>query len=169
MSRFTKTAVCGVAIALINVSVASAGRKADFKAGPTSEVVKLSLKNGLEFTGNRIDLDSITVNSLFGHTTIPIDVIAGIRFAQGDQERTTIVLHNGDTLTGEIDPTSFSFVSNWGESTIDMHQVVWVVFRPGLSWSTISTPAGTRWTLIRRGNRAPYASTTSGRRVYARP
>ncbi|MCA9264589.1 MAG: hypothetical protein KDA60_12095 [Planctomycetales bacterium] len=111
--------------------------------------MKLVLTEGLELEGTPVNLETLKVNSLFGEAAIPLHTIAGIRFGQEADESTTIVLQNGDVLTGSIALTDLRFVSTWGEATVNTSHIVSIVFRPDLTWTGVSTPSGQRWRLTR--------------------
>ena len=126
----------------------------DMKSG----TMQVSLKEGLKMTGTPVELEAIKINSLFGEASIPLHTIAGIRFAQQSNEQTTVVLLNGDALTGEISLTEVKFVCDWGEAKVHAGHIDSIVFRPDLAWSSVSTPNGPRWRLtkVQQGvNQAP--------------
>jgi hypothetical protein len=111
--------------------------------------MKITLKDKLELHGTPIDLEMIKMSSLIGDAKIPLHTIAGIRFAQGPEEQTTVVLLNGDAITGDIHLTDIEFVSEWGQAKVHVTQLVSVVFRDDLVWSGITTPNGKRWRLTK--------------------
>ncbi len=112
-------------------------------------IMKLKLRDNLELSGTPIDLDTIEMTSLVGKVNLPVHTIAGIRFAQGPDEQTTVVLLNGDALTGEINLPQVAIVSEWGEANVNVANVVSVVFRDDLAWSGVATPDGKRWRLTK--------------------
>jgi hypothetical protein len=114
-----------------------------------SGLMKMKLKKGLELKGSPVDLEEINVNTLFGAVDIPIHTIAGIRFAQDANEQSTIVLLNGDAITGDITMSGFDFVSSWGKASVNVGNLVSIVFRDDLAWSGVNTPNGRRWRLTR--------------------
>jgi hypothetical protein len=117
----------------------------DMRAG----TMKLVLRKGLELEGTPSDLETIKMNSLFGEASIPLHTIAGIRFAQDPGEQTTVVLLNGDALTGEITLADVKFVSEWGEAKVNVAHLASIVFHPDFTWSAVNTPTGKRWQLTR--------------------
>ena len=133
--------------------------------------MKMTLQNKLELSGTPVDLEAIEMSSLFGEAKIPLHTIAGIRFAQGPEEQTTVVLLNGDALTGYINLADINFVSDWGEAKVNVAHVVSVVFRDDLAWSGVATPNGKRWRLtkLQRNNQRQQGNYTidqQGRRIY---
>lgn len=109
--------------------------------------IKIKLLKDMELEGSPVDLEEIKMNSIFGEASIPLHTIAGIRFAQKPQEQSTIVLLNGDALTGEIALSEVKCVAEWGEAKVNVPHIVSIVFRPDLAWSSVSTPNGLRWQL----------------------
>ena len=138
------------------------GQEAKEKA--VSGMMKMKLKKGLEMKGTPIDFDSIKVNTLFGEVDIPMHTIAGIRFGQEGNEQSTIVLLNGDAITGDITISDFNFVSDWGKATVNVSNLLSIVFRDDLAWSGINTPNGQRWRLTR-----VQPGQQAGRQVFGRP
>ena len=131
--------------------------------------MKMTLQNKLELSGTPVDLEAIEMSSLFGVAKIPLHTIAGIRFAQGAAEQTTVVLLNGDALTGDVNLADIQFVSDWGEAKVNVASLVSVVFRDDLAWSGVATPNGKRWRLtkLQRGQQGNTFVDSQGRRVVA--
>lgn len=181
MKRYA-TAALMLAITMMTASIASA--QDDDKTPPapviegnaagkvaTSGRVKIQLKEGMTLEGSPVEVDAVKMASLFGEATIPLHTIAGIRFAQKPTEQSTIVLLNGDALTGEINLSELKCVAEWGTAAVNVSHIVSVVFRPDLTWSSVPTPNGDRWQLKKTtgnvvtgnpnsGNRTTFPSTT---------
>ncbi len=115
-----------------------------------ASTMKVKLRGGeMELTGTPMDLEAITVNSLFGEAKLPMHTVAGVRFAQKEDEQTTIVLQNGDVITGELGMDHIKLVSEWGEATVRVPHIETIVFRSDLAWTPVSTGGGTRWRLTK--------------------
>ena len=127
-----------------------------------SSIMKVQLRGDLVLSGTPIELDTVKVNSLFGEANLPLHTIAGVRFAQEANEQTTIVLQNGDVLTGELGIENLKFVSEWGEATVNVPHIRSIVFRSDLVWSPVSTANGTRWRLTKVNAAAAQASQSRG-------
>ncbi len=127
-----------------------------------SSTMKVQLRGDLELSGTPIDLDTVKVNSLFGEANLPLHTIAGVRFAQGANEQTTIVLQNGDVLTGELGIENLKFASEWGEATVNIPHIRSIVFRSDLVWTSVSSADGTRWRLTRVKAAAAQANQSRG-------
>ena len=113
----------------------------------TSGRVKIQLKEGMVLEGSPVGIESIQMASLFGEAKIPLHTIAGIRFSQKATEQSTVVLLNGDALTGELAMTELKCIADWGQAAVNVGHIVSVVFRPDLTWSSVPTPSGDRWQL----------------------
>lgn len=156
-------------------ATAQTGTNASAATGEKEKIVsgnmKLLLRNKLELSGTPVDLEAIDMNSLFGNAKIPLHTIAGIRFAQGGNEQTTVVLLNGDALTGDINLSDVDIVSEWGEAKVNVAHLVSIVFRHDLAWSAVATPNGKRWRLTKMQSRAgpPVYAGAQGRPIYNRP
>lgn len=118
----------------------------------TSGRVKIQLKEGMVLEGSPVDVESLKMASLFGEANIPLHTIAGIRFAQKADEQSTVVLLNGDALTGEVNISELKCVADWGTATVNVGHIISVVFRPDLTWSSVPTPNGDRWQLKKTGS-----------------
>lgn len=117
-----------------------------------TSTMKMGLTGGMKLQGSPVDMDIIKINSLFGEASLPLHTVAGIRFAQKPGEQTTIVLQNGDVLTGQLAMDTMKCVAEWGQATVNTTHIEYVVFRPDLTWSPVNTPQGQRWRLTRVTN-----------------
>lgn len=127
-----------------------------------SSIMKIQLRGDLELSGTPIDLETVNVESLFGDASLPLHTIAGVRFAQAANEQTTIVLQNGDVLTGELEIENLKFVSDWGEATVNIPHIQSIVFRSDLAWSPVNTETGTRWRLTKAKGATARANQSRG-------
>ena len=157
MSKRIIAAVAGAAILLCG-SIASAQTKAAQDAKKLG-VVKVNLRNNnATLTGVPVNLTEIKINGLFGEASIPLDSVAGIRFAQGSSEQTTVQLLNGDSLTGQVPIPHVEIVTEWGECKINVPSVSSIMFRSNATWSQ----NGKRWELRQLGG-TPVTVRTRGR------
>lgn len=143
-----------VAIALMLGTTVGAQEKDAADSAASAEAIaastmKIKLRGDMELSGTPMDMESITVNSLFGQAKLPVHTVAGVRFAQKADEQTTIVLQNGDVITGELGMESLKIVSEWGEATVNIPHIETIVFRSDLAWTPVNTGGGTRWRLTK--------------------
>ena len=130
-----------------------AQEKAEETASTTTIVdstMTVKLRGDLELKGTPVELETVQVHSLFGVADLPLHTIAGVRFAQDANEQTTVVLQNGDVLTGELAIEDLKFIADWGEATVHVAHVRSIVFRPDLVWSPVKSGNGTRWRLTKQ-------------------
>jgi hypothetical protein len=164
---------CFVAIAAAFFLCVTSASAQDADSPPSERTIggsmKMMLQNKLELSGSPVNLEAIGMSSLFGEAKIPLHTIAGIRFAQGADEQTTVVLLNGDALTGDVNLSDIQFVSDWGEAKVSVAHLVSIVFRDDLAWSGVATPNGKRWRLtkLQRGQPSNSYTDAHGRRIVA--
>jgi len=121
----------------------------DAASSVTVSMMKIKLRGNMELSGTPIDLEDVTVNTLFGEAKLPLHTVAGVRFAQKADEQTTVVLQNGDVITGELGMESVKLVAEWGEATVNIPHIETIVFRSDLAWTPVNTGSGTRWRLTK--------------------
>ena len=140
------------------------------RAIPTSDgTLTLKLRRGLDLQGAPVGMENVELISIIGKVTIPVHTVAGIRFPQKPGEPATVVLHNGDALTGELAMPSVKVISQWGEATVNANELVYANFARNLSWTTdIAMNGGNRWRLTsRRPNTTATRPTTTAPRTQA--
>lgn len=119
--------------------------------------VSVLLVNGATMTGTLTDADQWTMKTSLGTTTLPLSAVAGIRMAQEGTTTTTVVLHNGDNITGAVQIDQLTLQMEWGKAEIFGTHVASILFTPGLKWSSEPGLNGTRWKLIADESRKPTA------------
>ena len=143
------------------------------KVSPVSVTVNLGDQ---QIQGALIETASIEMKTSFGNATFPLAEVAGIKMADSNSAMTTIVLHNGDSVTGAIELQRLKVETTWGSASIKGENVTDVLFSPGLKWSSQSGLNGVRWTLVTADsaskitsssvtNQGQSSSTTSSSRV----
>ncbi len=83
----------------------------------------------------------------FGEASIPMSEIAGIRLPYGDDVSTTVVMLNGDSITGAVDIKQLSIETEWGSANIKGSAIQSILFVPNVQWQPSSNLSGKRWTL----------------------
>lgn len=138
-------------------SVPAAPKSGEPEAKPkgTPLAATLSLIGGAELSGTLLDVTEIPMKTSFGDATIPLSQVAGIRLAQEGQNTTTIVLHNGDAITGAVDLPNVRLETEWGKAEVYGHNVTTLMFAKGLRWSSESSVSGTRWKLVEESKGLP--------------
>jgi sRNA-binding regulator protein Hfq len=135
--------------------------------------VTVVLINGSTMTGTISEADQWTMKTSFGTASLPLSAVAGIRMAQEGSTTTTVVLHNGDSITGAVQFDQVVIQTEWGRAEILGTHVASILFTPGLKWSSEPGLNGTRWKLVASdGRTAPPTTQARGmasNRSSARP
>jgi hypothetical protein len=84
--------------------------------------------------------------------------VAGIKLASEQNPTTTVVMHNGDSITGATEMDRLELQTEWGKAEINGTAIDSVLFAQGLEWESEIGLNGTRWKLTEAGE-----SQTSGR------
>ena len=98
--------------------------------------------------GELLDTENLVVQTAFGPASIPLLKVLGIRMARSATDTTTIVLHNGDMITGQVDIRSLLVRTKWGKSEVNGANLASIYFEEGLTWESLDLLAGPRWTLV---------------------
>jgi hypothetical protein len=128
------------------------------KARPLT--VATELIGGTKITGTLVDTSALQMKTAFGEAQIPLSEIAGVRFASGDNSSTTVVMLNGDSITGATDLKYLTIETEWGTAKINGPSLLSMMFVPGLQWESVGGLSGKRWSLVEasaqpKSNRPP--------------
>lgn len=110
--------------------------------------VTVDLLNTTKISGTLSDLTSLDMQTSFGNANIPLSEVAGIRFASADDATTTVVMLNGDSITGATDVKLVTVETEWGVATINGQSVQSIMFVPSVVWNPLSGLNGKRWSLV---------------------
>ena len=113
-----------------------------------AQSVTIHLLDGMKLTGELIDVDQWSMKTSFGTTNLPLSTVAGMRMAHEGDAMTTVVLHNGDNLTGAVQLDLVVIQTEWGRAEINGNHVASVFFTPGLKWTSETGLNGMRWKLV---------------------
>jgi hypothetical protein len=156
-----KCAVLLSLLALIGTSAVSNGQEAIAEAKVATAIptdasktkamrpltVATELVGETKITGTLVDTTALQMKTSFGEAQIPLTEIAGVRFATGDETSTTVVMLNGDSITGATDTKFLTVETEWGTAKINGSSLVSMLFVPGLQWESSNGLNGKRWTL----------------------
>ncbi len=101
-----------------------------------------------KITGTLVDSSALQMKTSFGEAQIPLTEIAGVRFATGDETSTTVVMLNGDSITGATETKFITVETEWGTAKINGSSLVSMLFVPGLQWESSNGLNGKRWSLV---------------------
>ena len=126
--------------------------------------VTVTLLDGMKLQGELTEVDQWSMKTSFGTTNLPLSTVAGMRMAQEGNSMTTVVLHNGDNLTGAVQLDQVVIQTEWGRAEINGNHVASILFTPGLKWSSETGLNGMRWKLVadEPGRTAPAAPAAPG-------
>lgn len=110
--------------------------------------VAVDLQSGTRIQGTLTDTTSLDMRTSFGSANIPLSEVAGVKFASADDASTTLVMLNGDSITGATDVKLVTVETEWGIATINGTSIKSIMFVPGLSWNPASGLNGKRWNLV---------------------
>ena len=124
--------------------------------------VNIDLLSKTNIGGTLTDATTLEMRTAFGIAQIPLSEVAGIRFASADNASTTVVMLNGDSITGATDIKLMTVETEWGIATINGQNISSVLFVPGLAWNPQSGLNGKRWNLANvKAAKKPAPSTAS--------
>lgn len=109
--------------------------------------VNIDLISTTKLTGTLTDTTTLEMRTSFGTANIPLSEVAGIKFASADDASTTVVMLNGDSITGATDVKLVTVETEWGMATINGPNIASIMFVPGLTWSPTAGLNGKRWNL----------------------
>ncbi len=109
--------------------------------------VNIDLLSNTKIAGTLTDTNTLEMRTAFGIANIPLSEVAGIRLASADNASTTVVMLNGDSITGATDIKLMTVETEWGVATINGQNIASVLFVPGLTWNPQAGLNGKRWNL----------------------
>ena len=119
---------------------------ASSKVRPLS--VSVDLIQPTKILGTLTDTTSLDMRTSFGTANIPLSEVAGIRFASAENASTTVVMLNGDSITGATDVKLVTVETEWGVATVNGQNIASIMFVPGLTWNSTNGLNGKRWGLV---------------------
>jgi hypothetical protein len=144
---------CGVrhcfaqeAVAQAVPQAGTAVEKIEASSRPLNLTVELT--NGNTLTGTLIEADVVNIKTAFGEAGIPLSEIAGIRFATREDVTTTVVMINGDSITGATDVKLVTVETEWGTAKINGSAIQSLLLIPNLKWQSNNGVSGKRWVLV---------------------
>ena len=127
-------------------AVPSAAKTNDAKLRPLT--VSVELLSQAVIAGTMAEVSQIHIKTAFGEATIPMSEIAGIRLATTQDSTTTVVMLNGDSITGATDIKQLTIDTEWGSAKINGTAIQSILFVPDLKWVNSNSLNGRRWFLV---------------------
>lgn len=100
-----------------------------------------------KIVGTLTDTNTLEMRTSFGVVQVPLSEVAGFRFPSADDASTTVVMLNGDSITGATDVKLVTVETEWGVAQINGQNIQSILFVPGLNWSASKGLNGNRWSL----------------------
>lgn len=110
--------------------------------------VVIHLLSGEHLSGALAQAADLPMRSSFGEIRIPYSEVAGVRLAREGSLSSTVVLHNGDSVTGAVTLDTVTIETDWGKAEVNGSAISSLVFTPGTKWVSENTLSGTRWKLV---------------------
>ncbi|MEZ6087960.1 MAG: hypothetical protein R3C05_08040 [Pirellulaceae bacterium] len=109
--------------------------------------VNITLNNQSVIRGTLTDTTEMPMKTVFGELTLPLAEVAGIRFASQGDTSTTVVMLNGDSVTGATELQRLTVETEWGAAQINGSGIASILLVPNLQWSSVAGLNGKRWYL----------------------
>ena len=115
------------------------------KMGPLT--VTVEMLGGQKITGTLTEITELPIRSSFGEVKVPLSQVAGVKLASADDPSTTIILKNGDSVTGATDLQTVSVDTEWGSAKINGSSITSLLLLPDYKWTSTIGISGKRWSL----------------------
>jgi hypothetical protein len=99
-------------------------------------------------TGTLVETNSISIKTAFGLAELPLSEVAGVKFPRGEDSATTVVMLNGDSITGATDVKFANVETTWGNARINGQSIASMLMVPGLAWQLSDVLGSKRWQLV---------------------
>ncbi len=132
-------------------------RTATPKIRPLS--VTVDLVSSTAVVGTLTDITNLDMQTSFGTANIPLSEVAAVRFATSEEATTTVVMLNGDSITGATDVKLVTVETEWGSASINGQSIKSIMFVPNVVWSPNTGLNGKRWVLVSDKQAAEQAPT----------
>lgn len=110
--------------------------------------VTVELMGGSKIVGTLVDVVQLPMKTSFGEASVPLAEVAGVKFASADDSSTTVILKNGDSITGATDLKVISVDTEWGSAKINATSIASILLLPDLRWNASNGLSGRRWSLV---------------------
>ena len=116
------------------------------KVGPIT--VTVELVGGQKINGTLTEVTTIPIRTAFGEASVPLAAVAGIKLASPEDSSTTVIMKNGDSITGATDLKIIGVDTEWGSAKINGSSVMSILLLPDLKWNATNGINGKRWSLV---------------------
>lgn len=110
--------------------------------------VTVDLVGGQKISGTLTEVTLLPIRTAFGEASVPLAEVAGVKLASSEDTSTTIIMKNGDSITGATDLKVLSVDTEWGNAKINGSSVASMLLLPDLKWNATIGLNGKRWSLV---------------------
>ncbi len=128
-------------------SLADTAKNAESVPESRPITVTVELTDETRIAGTLIDMSTVAMKTAFGEAIIPLAEVAGLHFPSKEDAGTTVVMLNGDSITGTTAIEFIQVETSWGSAKVNGPAISTMLFVPGLAWTNSEGLGGKRWTL----------------------
>jgi hypothetical protein len=110
--------------------------------------VTVELIGGQKINGTLTEVTMLPIRAAFGEASVPLSEVAGVKLASAEDSSTTIIMKNGDSITGATDLKVLAVDTEWGSAKINGSSVTSILLLPDLKWNATVGLNGRRWSLV---------------------
>ncbi len=110
--------------------------------------VTVELMGGQKITGTLTEVTMLPIRTAFGEASVPLSEVAGVKLATAEDTSTTVIMKNGDSITGATDLKTVSVDTEWGSAKINGSSITSLLLLPDLKWNASIGLSGKRWSLV---------------------
>ena len=110
--------------------------------------VTVELIGGQKITGTLTEVTMLPIRTAFGEASVPLTEVAGVKLATAEDTSTTVIMKNGDSITGATDLKTVSVDTEWGSAKINGSSITSLLLLPDLKWNASIGLSGKRWSLV---------------------
>ena len=116
------------------------------KSGPLTVTVEMI--GGQKISGTLTEVTMLPIRTGFGAVEVPLAQVAGVKLASAEDPSTTVIMKDGDSITGATDLKSILVDTEWGSAKINGSAITSMLLLPDLKWTASIGLSGKRWSLV---------------------
>lgn len=121
--------------------------------------VSVDLIGGTKIVGTLTDVAQLPIKTAFGEANVPMSEVAGVKMASAEDPSTTVIMKNGDSITGATDLKLVTVETEWGTAKINGSNITSLLLLPDLKWNATMGLNGKRWSLVDSKAASPATAT----------
>ena len=100
------------------------------KPGPLTVTVEMI--GGQKISGTLTEVTMLPIRTGFGAVEVPLAQVAGVKLASAEDPSTTVIMKDGDSITGATDLKSILVDTEWGSAKINGSAITSMLLLPDL-------------------------------------